>query len=238
MKQHAPHLVVPSAPYLQALLATLATIGMLELQPGSTVQHGLNLVLAVWFYLLVRPMGGSAAEARVILALLAIPAAISLVVGFESLPVSGQVVLEIFWVLHPLAIAWVIGRRLLNEHDISVDELWGAIAVYVLIGLSFGNVYYIFWIVEPGSLLFQNIPASVGPGFSDFLYFSFVTLGTVGYGDVAPVARNVRLVAMFEALVGLMYIAVIVGRIVALHTAGGLRRVRPEDSGPTTTSAD
>lgn len=238
MKPKAPHLVVPGAPYLQALLATLATIGMLELQFSNTMQHGLNLLLAIWFFLLIRPMGGSKQEAWTILALLGIPASISLLVGFESLSVWWQVGLELFWVLHPLAIAWVIGRRLLREHDISVDELWGAIAVYVLIGLSFGNVYYIFWILEPGSLLFQNAPAAIAPGFSDFLYFSFVTLGTVGYGDVAPVARNVRLVAMFEALVGLMYIAVIVGRIVALHTAGGLRRVQPDSQESTMTRGD
>ena len=238
MRPHAPHLVVPGAPYLQALLATFATIAMLELDLGNTLQHTLNLGLAVWFALLIRPMGGSKAEAWTIFALLAIPASVSLALGFDRLSVPWQVALELFWVVHPLAIAWVIGRRLLREKDISVDELWGAIAIYVLIGLSFGNVYFIFWILNPGSLLYANLPAGVDPGFSDFLYFSFVTLGTVGYGDVAPVARGVRLMAMFEALVGLMYIAVIIGRIVALHTAGGLRRFEARDEDTTVTRGD
>jgi uncharacterized membrane protein len=58
------------------------------------------------------------------------------------------------------------------------------------------------------------------PVLTDFLYFSFVTLATLGYGDVAPVSPGARLTAVLQSLLGLLYVSILVGRMVGLHTAG------------------
>ena len=58
-----------------------------------------------------------------------------------------------------------------------------------------------------------------GSGFAEWVYFSFVTLTTVGYGDITPVAQGARSLAMLEALVGQLYPAVIIARLVSLQTS-------------------
>ena len=55
---------------------------------------------------------------------------------------------------------------------------------------------------------------------TDWMYFSFVTLTTVGYGDITPVATSARSLAMLEALTGQLYPAIIIARLVSLQTAG------------------
>ena len=58
-------------------------------------------------------------------------------------------------------------------------------------------------------------------GLADWIYFSFVTLTTVGYGDITPVALGARSLTMLEALVGQLYPAVIIARLVSLQTSSG-----------------
>ena len=60
-----------------------------------------------------------------------------------------------------------------------------------------------------------------GSGLAEWVYFSFVTLTTVGYGDIAPVTQGARSLAMLEALVGQLYPAVIIARLVSLQTSSG-----------------
>jgi hypothetical protein len=228
----APRLALDRAPYFQTLLATLFTIALLELEPSRFVQQGGNIVVGAWFAFLATRLGASTRETWAVLALGWCPALVALAFPWGDLSVELRAALSGSWALQPVVLSWILGRRLLGERQVSVEELWGAIAVYVLIGLAFANVYECILLFRPGALLYQNLPPGTGPGFSDILYFSFVTLGTVGYGDVAPVARSVRLVAMFEALIGLMYIAVILGRVVAMHTAGRLRTPDSDAAAP------
>jgi uncharacterized membrane protein len=108
----------------------------------------------------------------------------------------------------------------------------GAVSVYMFLGLAYANAYEFLGAFQPHSLAFAGNQGTI-PDFADYLYFSFVTLGTVGYGDVSPTTHGARLLAMSEALVGVMYIAVVVGRVVGLHTARvAVREEVREGSGP------
>jgi hypothetical protein len=61
-----------------------------------------------------------------------------------------------------------------------------------------------------------------GPG--DLVYFSFITLATVGYGDITPATPAARAVTMIEVLVGVMYVATMIARFVSIQTGGGASR--------------
>jgi hypothetical protein len=68
-----------------------------------------------------------------------------------------------------------------------------------------------------------NLPAGAGPattmaGFNAF-YFSFMTLCTVGYGDITPVSKGARMLAVMEAIAGLFYVAVLISRLVAIYSS-------------------
>jgi len=99
----------------------------------------------------------------------------------------------------------------------------GAMVAYLLIGLQWSFIYGFIERVEPGSF---SIPAEMlargetGPPatpVSIFAYYSFVTLATLGYGDVTPIGAAARTFAWFEAVVGQLYVAVMIARLVGIQ---------------------
>jgi hypothetical protein len=102
---------------------------------------------------------------------------------------------------------------------ITLDKIFAAICVYLLIGYAWTFAYSLLEELVPGSLSVLS-----GAGQSDFVsrvmqlrYFSFMTLTTVGYGDVLPRSQAARTMAIFEAVMGQIYLAVLVARLVGLH---------------------
>lgn len=110
-------------------------------------------------------------------------------------------------------------RSVLEARVITADVICGGIAVYLLLGICWAILYAIFELLAPGSIREANgfDPDGITSAM-DFVYFSFVTLTTLGYGDIVPVGDKARAAAMFEAIAGLLFIAVFIGRLVALTT--------------------
>ena len=90
-----------------------------------------------------------------------------------------------------------------------------------MLGLMWAMAYWLVDRLTPGGAFSFNTNA--GPrsieGFSGF-YFSFITLSTVGYGDITPVSRIARWLAAMEAMTGSLYVAVLIARLVALYRSG------------------
>jgi hypothetical protein len=99
------------------------------------------------------------------------------------------------------------------------DRISGAIVLYLLLGLIAAFGYSALSLLD--SRAFSKLPTEDG-GVYDWLYFSFVTLTTVGYGDITPVSRAARALAMLEGLVGQLFPAIIIARFVSLpgHAKG------------------
>ena len=101
-------------------------------------------------------------------------------------------------------------KNLLARRTVTTDMIYCAISIYLLIGIMWAGVYAILRSVSPGS--FSGTPGSFDP-----IYFSFVTLTTVGYGDVAPLTILSKRFAVFEAAMGSIYMAIIVALIVGRY---------------------
>jgi Ion channel len=110
----------------------------------------------------------------------------------------------------------VILIYLFREREVSADVIMGGICVYLLMGLMWAFVFTILESVQPGSF---NMPEAFGPGLSSFSYYSFVTITTLGYGDVTPVSNPARSLALLEAISGHLYIAILIARLVGIHIA-------------------
>ena len=108
---------------------------------------------------------------------------------------------------------------MLRTDEVTGDEIYGAVSVYILLGFVWGLAYGLLELVRPGSI--RSAGGPLRPG--DFMYFSFITLMTVGYGDMSPAGPVARSLAIVEAMVGVIFIAVLIGRLVGLH-AGTRRR--------------
>ena len=122
--------------------------------------------------------------------------------------------------------------ELIGSHDSSPDGLIGAIFGYFLIAVAWSLLYWRLETLHPGSFRF----AAGGGHDIQLLYFSLITITTVGYGDILPVTPIARVWAALEAAAGTLYIAILIGRIVGELRFGraGLpgRRLRGEGRRP------
>jgi len=101
-------------------------------------------------------------------------------------------------------------RNLLSYRVITAELIYCAIATYFLIGIMWAGIYMVVEGISPGS--FSGIS-----NMSDLVYFSFVTLTTVGYGDISPQTILARRLAVFEAAMGGIYLAVIIAMLVGRY---------------------
>ena len=105
---------------------------------------------------------------------------------------------------------------MLRSERVTGDTLCGAIAVYLMIGLTWSLGHGLLEYLRPGS--YHVLAGGPRPATSkDLLYFSYVTLATLGYGDVVPAADGARSLAVLEALGGTIYLAILVARLIGLH---------------------
>jgi len=113
-------------------------------------------------------------------------------------------------------LAW---QQVMFTGEITRNTIFGAICIYILIGLLFGFVFLITEGLFPGSLVGLD-----GKNWQDNLqatiYYSMVTLTTLGYGDITPAAPITRFLAYMEALVGIFYTTVLVASLIGLRLSG------------------
>lgn len=133
-------------------------------------------------------------------------------------------------ILFLLGTAVLIVRSLFEARTLTSDSIFGAVCGYLFLGLGWAVMYSMIEGFQPGS--FQFSPTLVPEGQSvrampDVLvYYSFVTLTTVGYGDISPISPTTRTLAWIEALTGQFYVAVIVAGLVSLLATHGRRGAR------------
>lgn len=111
-----------------------------------------------------------------------------------------------------LLLTVLVLAQVFSSGRVTVSRILGAVAAYLLLGLMWAGAYHLIELVQPAA--FGGLK-SAGP--QHLLYFSFVTLTTVGYGDVTPLHPAARSLAMLEALVGQLYPAILIARLVSLE---------------------
>jgi len=109
----------------------------------------------------------------------------------------------------------------LRERRLTVDSIFATVAAYLLLALLFAQIYLCLMTWNPGSFSLPVDAAGRSAHLlqSDMLYFSLVTLATVGYGDVLPATHVARMLAMFQAVTGLFYVAVVVAMFVGAYAS-------------------
>jgi hypothetical protein len=111
----------------------------------------------------------------------------------------------------------------LRKGAVTADKIYGALCVYLLIGLTWGFMFLTLEGVQPGSFsLGQGQSTRIDKDPATLVYFSFITLSTVGYGDITPLSPPARSFAFMEAIIGQIYLAVLVARLVGLHIASSM----------------
>ncbi len=107
----------------------------------------------------------------------------------------------------------VIFMYLIRQDEVTADMIMAAASEYIMIGILFSFIYALIEAVHPGSFSLPHRKLDR----SSFLYFSFVTLTTTGYGDIVPVSLKARTFATLEQITGQLYMALTVARLVGLY---------------------
>ena len=130
---------------------------------------------------------------------------------------TGQVYADMFYLFLWLAFLLVAGRLVASEvllrKPVEVNKIIGAIALYLIIGMIWSVLYTM--VIELWPTAFNGIEA--GPWYENLpttTYFSFVTLTTLGYGDISPVEPMAEVLVILEAITGMFYLAIVVASLV------------------------
>lgn len=124
-----------------------------------------------------------------------------------------QVLTDIFIVLYCSLLAAIILIRTFEKGKIDNRRVQGAIIVYLLVGLIFCLIFHTIFILDSG----RSFHGLAGSHRKEFLYFSFCTLTTDGYGDIIPLTSMARSLSNLEALIGQLYPAVLIARLVSME---------------------
>ncbi len=109
----------------------------------------------------------------------------------------------------------MILRFIIQADHVTRDVLFAAVVVYLLIGVTWSMIYALLEHHVPGS--FDFIEGQIQDSDYAFIYYSFVTLTTLGYGDVTPLTSQAGALVILEALIGQLYLAIMIARLVGLH---------------------
>lgn len=116
-----------------------------------------------------------------------------------------------------LFVVVVILIEVLRPAPVDGDKIAGAVCVYLLLGLLWSTLYSLVAALDPAAF---SLPAEAERDYAGFLYYSFVTLTTLGYGDILPLSPMARTLSWMEAALGQLFLAVTVATLVALRVGG------------------
>jgi hypothetical protein len=209
----------------------------------STVGLLIALALLFFFFPFVEEIRGGELIVAILLTLVLVSAVLAvasrrrtLIIALVlAIPAVGGRWINHFWpdLLPPalfliatlVLIAFVVAHLLyfvLSAPRVNTEVLCASISAYVMLGVIWTLAYWLVAQVTPNAFAFNAATGTKESmqGFDAF-YFSFVTLSTVGYGDITPVSKVARMLAAAEAMTGLLYVAVLIARLVSLYSAPG-----------------
>lgn len=116
-------------------------------------------------------------------------------------------------------------EHILHSDEVSTDTLYGAVCVFLLLGLLWASIYGFLEYISPGIIFVKNNADAVNYlNSNEIIYYSYTTLTTLGYGDITSLTPEGRIISVLEAIVGQLFLAFLVARLVAIYTANALRR--------------
>ncbi len=114
-------------------------------------------------------------------------------------------------------LVYLVSHHVFKEGAVNFYRVQAAIVIYILLGIIWATLYDLIYQIIPSGFEFSGRSTIADHSFSQFLYFSFVTLTTLGYGDVVPVASVAQSLVIFQGMFGMLYPAVMIARLVSLE---------------------
>jgi hypothetical protein len=212
-----------AAQFLSALILLLVVAPFVEdLQYGDAIDGGLITLVLISGVLAV----GRSRRTLVVAALLVLPAMLFKWIRLLQPDLFPPVIHSIAALVFICFVEFQLLHFILRAPRVNSEVLCAGISGYLLLGILWMVAYGMVSMVgpvdaaHPGPFAFTVGPMTAHP-LTQFeaYYFSFITLSTVGYGDITPLSHVARTLAMLEAMTGTLYMAVLISRLVALYSS-------------------
>ena len=201
----------------------VALILLMVMQPTVDTQFGKYLLETMFVIVLLT--GLRALEVKksllgfevLLLAVSLVLNAVGAFTGNEEVFFIGIACRVIFMIL----VVLIILIDLFRGREVSGDTLAGSVCVYLMLAVTWGYIFLLIEFMVPGSFSFTQGQARMdlwlSQEFFPFFYFSLVTITTVGYGDMSPVTTEAQTFATLEAIIGQVYLTILVARLVGMY---------------------
>jgi hypothetical protein len=210
-------------------LLLLFVLRPLLLELGSRVII-LDLLMIILFLSCINAVSDKRRSIYTASILLALSLAARILAEFrwhETLETIFYALNDVFLLLFLLYACILILSYVLTGSEVTRDRIAAAICVFLLLGLIFGAGHRLIYELDPGSYHLGDGATAFSVeerNPEDFIYFSYVTLTTLGYGDITPKSSSARYLATLEAIIGQLYIAVLIARMVGVYIAQDTRK--------------
>lgn len=208
---------LPNAWLLLALLALVVLYPFLEPYPvGRAAIAVFDLLI---LFLALRAARATGQEARIGYVLVWPAMGLHILAAFLPMPMFVLGSLATQAMFHAFVVVCLL-RYMLSDEVMTLDELFAAAGLYVLMAFVFAYLYALVERYSPGSFFINvaNNPDGL-TSWWDLLYFSFTCLTSVGFGDVTPVSDHARSLVMIQQMIGVLYLALVISRLVAMQAA-------------------
>ena len=211
-----------SDPSLTALTIMLAVL-MFVISPlqavGVLAAHNFGLLFGLVLLVAIFVVSGSLA------AVMAAAAAVGLIIVATVLRLRQPSILDNYldasaWMIAGLTLGVVVGRAVFAPGRVTFHRIMGAILLYFNIGLIFMALFCFVGLVVPNAFTGMKLQQDDLTVAANLVYFSFTTLTSVGYGDIVPLHPFARSLANVEAIIGQLYPATLLARLVTLELEG------------------
>lgn len=200
---------------LFGLTLLLLAGALMEYFPGDT---GPRIIQGATVAALLIGIGGQKKNhSHVVTSIVFIVLMLLMVVAGELIDRAGFSYLHLFIMLSFFIwMTWLAVRQVLFTGSITSNDIVGAICIYMLLGLIWAVIYLLLAQTTPGA--FNGLPQAPWlDNFSAAVYFSFVTITTLGYGDISPALPVARFFVIMEAIVGVFYMAILVASLIGVR---------------------
>jgi|SRR5688572_4588928 len=193
------------------LLGLVAFSPFIEGERGVWILNGINAFVI---------LSAAAVVGRTVLSFLIVFCLISGAVGLRFVALDAGQASLFNWslLLHIAVYITVLGlllRYVFGPEVMDTDRLWGAAAMYVMIGILWCYFYAFINLGEHSSFTVRGAASQLN--LTDLLYFSFSTLTTIGFGDIVPITRPGQVIAIVEGIIGQLFLAILIAKLVGVY---------------------
>lgn len=140
---------------------------------------------------------------------------VSFLTGSVTLQLVGYALAIVFFAL----LARMVMQHIFKGGPVNYYRIEGSVVVFMIIGIVYAWFYTLLEAIQPGSFAITEPSQNYQDMFSQFLYFSFVTMTTLGYGDMIATGSLAKSLVIFQGMIGLLYPVILIARLVSLEVA-------------------